>query len=536
MRRILKAFCLGCALALGVQSGWSAEASAPSEWPQWRGPTRDGVAPAGPKLLDAWPKEGPPLLWKSDYIPSVRDGGCGSVVVGGGRVLVYVNARPPITGKTYRPITLEVLTDWGWVADLPAELAEKIEAARVSKQWSNSPVDPKSPKMETYLKEFYAGLDPKWTEAAKKYEACIKNRFKWGTGFLSWKELSGMSTLRDKEYKTMQELWGDATKLVDMHHRYGGVNEAFDAAFEKVSRFTDSAICLDAATGKEAWRKDFPDPVRQKLSIENNFRLAGASSTPAIAGDKCVVVGCSGTYCLSLKDGSVVWSKPSGPTNTSPLIIGNVLYLGSSAMELDTGKPLWQSKAPCGDASPVPWTVGNKLYLLYFSGYSCIDASNGNVVWELANVRANASTPVLVNGDTMVRFGEKFEAYKISPKGAELIFSKPLWSERICSPLVYQNTIFQNCDFCYDLKTGDKKWETKEMLAQFSSPILADGKIIAHAKSHSKTVLFKPTPEKFEQTGEIVDGVACCTSPALAGGRLYLRLSNCVACYDLTAK
>lgn len=34
-----------------------------ADWPQWRGPSRDGVS-ADKGLLDSWPKGGPPLVWK----------------------------------------------------------------------------------------------------------------------------------------------------------------------------------------------------------------------------------------------------------------------------------------------------------------------------------------------------------------------------------------------------------------------------------------------------------------------------------------
>jgi outer membrane protein assembly factor BamB len=37
------------------------------EWPQWRGPRRDGVS-SDTGLLASWPAEGPPLLWKSGDI------------------------------------------------------------------------------------------------------------------------------------------------------------------------------------------------------------------------------------------------------------------------------------------------------------------------------------------------------------------------------------------------------------------------------------------------------------------------------------
>lgn len=50
-----------------------------ADWPQWRGPNRDGISmEAG--LLKAWPKDGPPLAWKIDSIgggdsaPSVASG------------------------------------------------------------------------------------------------------------------------------------------------------------------------------------------------------------------------------------------------------------------------------------------------------------------------------------------------------------------------------------------------------------------------------------------------------------------------------
>ena len=39
-------------------------AQAGANWPQWRGPNRDGVSKET-GLLKQWPAEGPPLLWKA---------------------------------------------------------------------------------------------------------------------------------------------------------------------------------------------------------------------------------------------------------------------------------------------------------------------------------------------------------------------------------------------------------------------------------------------------------------------------------------
>ena len=67
-------------------------------WPQYRGPNRDNVAVNSPRLLDTWPKDGPPLAWKSDWIPGWFQGGCSGPVVADGKVYVYATWKQPVGG------------------------------------------------------------------------------------------------------------------------------------------------------------------------------------------------------------------------------------------------------------------------------------------------------------------------------------------------------------------------------------------------------------------------------------------------------
>src|SRR5204863_7505674 len=57
-----------------------------SDWPQWRGPNRDGISHEK-GLLPEWPKEGPKLLWQ------VKDlgGGYSTPAVVGERLYVIAN-------------------------------------------------------------------------------------------------------------------------------------------------------------------------------------------------------------------------------------------------------------------------------------------------------------------------------------------------------------------------------------------------------------------------------------------------------------
>lgn len=56
-------------------------AASPADWPQWRGPTRDGKSP-DTGLLQQWPEGGPKLLWKATGL----GGGYSSVAVVGERI------------------------------------------------------------------------------------------------------------------------------------------------------------------------------------------------------------------------------------------------------------------------------------------------------------------------------------------------------------------------------------------------------------------------------------------------------------------
>ena len=75
-------------------------AAAPDDWPQWRGPRRDGVS-TETSLLKAWPAGGPRLAWRA----SGAGEGYSSFAVTGGR-LFTLGAR----GRTEYVLAFDVAT------------------------------------------------------------------------------------------------------------------------------------------------------------------------------------------------------------------------------------------------------------------------------------------------------------------------------------------------------------------------------------------------------------------------------------------
>src|ERR1700682_4091143 len=71
---------IACCVALGVS--WALAA----DWPQWRGPQRDGISHET-GLLKEWPKDGPKPLWKVEDVGS----GYSTPAVVGDRIFLLGN-------------------------------------------------------------------------------------------------------------------------------------------------------------------------------------------------------------------------------------------------------------------------------------------------------------------------------------------------------------------------------------------------------------------------------------------------------------
>ncbi|MBI3830427.1 MAG: PQQ-binding-like beta-propeller repeat protein [Planctomycetes bacterium] len=571
-------------------TGPNAAAPGAMDWPQWRGPNRDGTMPGCPKLLDQWPKEGPRLLWKSERIPGGGGNGVSHPVVADGKVFVYVNWKHPLGTKDenqVKPYNAEVLRDWGWIPELPADLAQKIEEARVSPSKPKfkgisflggmpqkvqdemvADILKKNPELAKYIQDFLAKLDP---SAAQQYGPYAKRRI-CHAGF-TWEQLGRFAAIvKDQtfsESKKVDELLKSKGFTLDLELKKCGMNQdEFNKCFTGIAwarayTLVDTVVCLDAATGKALWKKEFP-----LFDLESRLNYAGFSpgnwtagsdlvgiptdfvnwfgsvSTPAVWGGRCYVKGLLSLYCLSAKDGAVLWEVKRSGTHSSVLVADGVVYAGGEAYDADSGKPLWKGGGN-GRSSPILWASGQNKYLIVDN--SCLDLRTGKVVWKSDWSDGGGITPVL-SGDTLVASNG---AYKLTPEKAELLWKMPdiyMGSSDCTSPIVYQDYIYWYHDWysepdwwCIDLKTGKVQWKQKSLIpsgTSISSPILVDGKIIrpngdGHSCKPFKVEMLQATPEKFVQLSVFDPGALYFCSPALAGGRLYLRTADGVSCYDL---
>lgn len=524
------------------------------DWHQWRGPLRNGATPDKTPLLDKWPEGGPKRLWKSEKMPGIysieRKGrfsvGCGSVSIAGGKAYVYGQFIYK-TSDTFK-LTTEMLKKWGWEEGVPADLLAKVEEALKNR---GSIVDE---VLKKYVEDFIAGLDQ---GQARKFDSYIRTRIsERNPRGRSWAILEKLAKVRDKPFTSTRELAKAAGVSTHGHSPTSWIVTPINSSTQRI---TDGLICYDANTGKKLWITEFPGRY-------GSFAYCGASGSPAVVDGRCYFTGSAGTYCVDALSGKEIWKVKTPFTNSSPLVLDKLVYAnypdGLRAFDATSGELKWHQKK-IGDShtSVAPWSGKGRQCLLVGSNSRpgrrgsfsmwCLDAKSGEILCNVG--RASIYSTPAIEGDYAVNFGRgNMMGYQLDlPKGKIAWTAKEKIGDRGASAAVRNGFAYAVGGYknsgahCYDVKTGELKWTEQYKELGYHSEgmcaIIADNKVFGYRKGKKgvQLTMFKATPEKYELLGvldqEVLKGdvFSKYCAPSIAGGKMYLRYKDAIACYDL---
>jgi outer membrane protein assembly factor BamB len=500
-----------------------------ADWPQWRGPLRNGVLPNSPPLLEKLPEGGPRELWESEVIPSNEDGGLSSPVVSGGKVfiaLVWHRQEPSET----RQIDEIALRQLGFqpTSGLSADLLKKIEDTR-SKLAPNL----RGRKLEEFADKFSKeNLDGKQQQL---YAGWLKQRFTKGQHAIPL-------TVLDALDKHKEHVFGNETEMKKWVADQGWadwVNAQIFAAVSPTKRVAeDVVICLDAETGKTLWKTSRPGAV---VGFDG-------SSTPCVQGDRIYALGSQRVWCLNTQDGSLVWeSSLEGNRRglgSSPLVEDGVLVVNVgklTAFDTQAGGKLWaQEKAGGLHASPVIGSDGGrKLVLINGKNLSAVDLKSGAIVWS---VPAGGDSTPTVEKDRIVT--QSFDsalglvAYRMSAEKAEKLWNFPYPSDVVrtqSSPIIFGGRVYlvdDNHSYCLDAATGKPIWSAQNQ-STISSPVIADGRLFAMTNNGNTLVMMACGTEEYRELGRSTVRAQWVPSPCIVDGKLILRLKDKVKAWSL---
>jgi outer membrane protein assembly factor BamB len=172
----------------------------------------------------------------------------------------------------------------------------------------------------------------------------------------------------------------------------------------------DSVIILGTLSG-ELQAVNFADGKRL------GYKIMGSAivGTPVLDGGQVIVTLSGKTETLlsyDLREGRRNWSFPAGPVETSPLVIGNNIYVATLAgvmhcVDKRTGEQLWKFEtaaeeerepvrsSPAADGTVV--TFGTDAGMLFG-----VDQSNGVLRWKVETGASIFATPVIISGVVVV--------------------------------------------------------------------------------------------------------------------------------------
>jgi len=307
-----------------------------------------------------------------------------------------------------------------------------------------------------------------------------------------------------------------------------------------------AVYCYDAGSGRALWTVPVPQagdkaPAPPKVSDDTGF----AASSLATDGRHVGAIFADGTLAMLGCDGQVMWVKGLGLAESpygyaSSLLLHEDLLVvqfdrksGSfiAGIEIVTGKLRWQIPRTFGPswASPrlVRGETGPEILTAATPAVVAYEPKTGRELWRLECLKDAevAVSPVVSDGLIFVAAESiALTAFDRTTRQVRWRVAEP--TPGVCTPLVVRGLMFfgltESGIVCLDAKTGAKLWETETESGVYASPIMAaDTVCVVDREGH--VYFFKATGEAYQSLGKATVGEATFSTPAVVGGRLFIR-------------
>jgi outer membrane protein assembly factor BamB len=329
-----------------------------------------------------------------------------------------------------------------------------------------------------------------------------------------------------------------------------------------------SVIALNAADGKQAWSVKLGKP-----GAPGQPAFEGPRATPTVEGGLLVAVSQWGELaCLETATGKELWRKdytadfggkrPNWGVAESPLIDGDkvVITPGGSegsvvALNKQTGAVIWRSKgftdAPHYSSIIVAEIGGVRQYIqLTADSVAGVAAADGKLLWRAPRKGRTAVIPTPIYSDGFVyvtsAYGIGCNLFKVTASSgqftAEEVYANKVLGNKTGGVIKLGDFVYGHADdkgwTCQDFKTGEAKWQSNQ--PGKGSLIYADGRLYLRAEDKGTVVLIEASPAGYKEHGRFEQpdrsDKTAWPYPVIAAGKLYLRDMNTLLCYDVKAK
>jgi outer membrane protein assembly factor BamB len=369
---------------------------------------------------------------------------------------------------------------------------------------------------------------------------------------------------RDWSQTPPEEIW-----RTTVGWSYAGVAVAGKVAITLEQRKENEAVvCYDRAKGKELWAHTYPALFTQSKTMGGN----GPRSTPTIADGDVYSLGALGDLvCLDGTTGKPRWAKNILDDNgakkvqwgmtSSPLIVGDLVVVNAgvdpddnkaqavAAYHRKTGEKAWAAGSHgAGYSSPILATLANVEQIVLFDGdgVAGIDPKDGKEFWRhpwKTFQDMNIIQPLILPGDRVFISSQPDNGGAVlqivqsaSGWSADVVWSNRKMSSIFANPVYHDGHIYGLSDgilCCVDAKTGARKW--REESAGSGQLILTGSTLIVQTETSGEIFAVAADPAEYRELGrhKVFRGKRTWNTPALAGGRLYVRNHEEMVCLEV---
>jgi outer membrane protein assembly factor BamB len=353
------------------------------------------------------------------------------------------------------------------------------------------------------------------------------------------------------------QLARDEEDLASKENPIGGRSMKSAGAGDEVSLVVEA---FNRADGKRLWKYsvpatgDFPE-LNEKHNLATPTPVTDGNLVYALFGNgQLVTVALDGTPAWTRHLGKeyspflVMWGHGSSPTLYKDMLIVLCDHTQKSyllALDKNTGKERWKADRGAGRVShSTPFVVaGSKGDELIINSSERVDAynpANGELLWYTGSKRQTPiPTPVYHNGVIYMVRGYRNSDYIAIRAGAkgEITENQILWrvpngASYVPSILYYDGMIYVTNEVgivtCTDAENGKQVWRQRLGGIFFASPVAGDRKIYLVSETGETFVLAAGREPSVLARNNLDERIIA--SPAISGGRLFLRSDGALFC------
>lgn len=305
-------------------------------------------------------------------------------------------------------------------------------------------------------------------------------------------------------------------------------------------------LCFDRATGRSVWETVVH---RGGLETHGHRQSSQASATVAWDGERLYInfLNDKAIHTTALDPaGKIVWQQRVSDFVThqgfgaSPVVHESVVLVTAdhkgggrfAGLDKRTGKVVWQHERPKipNYASPALVQIGGRAQMVVAgcNRVASLDPLSGRQLWEIEGSTEETVVTAVTDGRRVFVGGgyPKNNVTAVEADGSGRIAWQHGVRVYVPSMLVSEGHLFAVLDsgqaVCWKSDTGEEVWREKVDRDFFASPVMVGNRIYATSLA-GVTSVFEATPKHFKLIAQNPLGNEALASPAICGGRIYLR-------------